>query len=174
MGGHIVMDTVPGEGTSAHVVLPFAFSEAGIGRQDAAAGRPGPSLSSLKILLVEDDSSNRFFTEKLLEKAGAHTTTASDGREALEHWKAGDFDCILMDIQMPVMDGVETTRAIRNSMDSGVRTDIPIIALTSYAMAGDRERFLSAGMDAYLGKPVRMEDLEAAITRFCKRHPDTE
>jgi len=75
---------------------------------------------------------------------------------------------------MPVMDGVETTRAIRNSKDSGARTDIPIIALTSYAMAGDRERFLSAGMDAYLGKPVRMEDLEAAITRFCKRHPDTE
>ena len=173
MGGHIVMDTLPGEGTSAYVILPFDMPEAANLVEDTAPDRSVNALASLKILLAEDDLSNRFFMEKLLEKAGARTTTAGDGREALELWQTGDFDCIIMDIQMPVMDGVEATRAIRSSTDAGARADIPIIALTSYAMTDDREKFLAAGMNAYLGKPVRLEDLVMAVARVCTHRPAT-
>ena len=169
MGGHVVMDTVPGEGTSAHVVLPFEIREAEKATQHAEHDRSALPLKGLRILLVEDDISNRFFMEKLLEKAGASSATAGNGHEALELWKEGHFDCILMDIQMPVMDGVEATRAIRGSAEAGGKNSIPIIALTSYAMADDREKFLAAGMDAYLGKPVKLQDLEEAISTACGR-----
>ncbi len=77
-----------------------------------------------------------------------------------------DFDVILMDIQMPFMDGVEATKAIRSSTDPGARKDIPIIALTAYAMHGDREKFLEAGMDDYISKPLRIEDLARALNKF--------
>jgi CheY-like chemotaxis protein len=170
MGGHVVMDTLPGEGTSACVVLPFDRPGSTDTAQDPAHGARGMSpLTSLKVLLVEDDLSNRFFMEKLLDKAGAQTTTAHNGHEALELWKREHFDCILMDIQMPVMDGLTATRAIRSSTGAGARSDIPIIALTSYAMADDRRKFLAAGMDAYLAKPVRASDLEKALTESFRR-----
>ena len=167
MGGHIVMDTVPGEGTSAHVVLPFDSPKAAREGQDSAPGSAVNALGPLRVLLVEDDQSNRFFMEKLLEKAGATTVTAGNGSEALEFWESENFDCILMDIQMPVMDGVEATKHIRSSQ-TGAKARIPIIALTSYAMTGDREKFLAAGMDAYLGKPVQFADLLQVLTTVCR------
>ena len=169
MEGHIIMDTLPGEGTSAHVILPFgrngkASPESNA--QPAAAASPLPAAS---VLLVEDDLSNQYFMQRLLEKAGVRSATAENGLEALERWESGDFDCILMDIQMPVMDGIEATKAIRNS-DAGAKADIPIIALTSFAMAGDREKFLAAGMNDYLSKPVHLDDLKAALDRVMKRN----
>jgi PAS domain S-box-containing protein len=167
MGGHIVMDTVPGEGTSAHVVLPFDSPEAAREGQDSAPENAVNALGPLRVLLVEDDQSNRFFMEKLLEKAGATTVTAGNGSEALEFWESENFDCILMDIQMPIMDGVEATKHIRSSQ-TGTKARIPIVALTSYAMTGDREKFLAVGMDAYLGKPVQFADLLQVLTTVCR------
>ena len=163
MGGHIVMDTIPGEGTSAHVILPFGSPEMADAAHDVVPGSAVNALGPIRVLLVEDDQSNRFFMETLLKKAGAIAVTAGNGREALDLWEAEEFDCILMDIQMPVMDGVEATKHIRNSQ-AGAKARIPIIALTSYAMSGDREKFLGAGMDAYLGKPVQLSDLLEALT----------
>ena len=166
MGGHIFMDTVPGEGTSAHVVLPFAHPAGMTAPGHVQAGRTMTGLSGMNILVVEDDRSNQYYMQKLLEKAGARSSTAENGLEAIELWQSGDYDCILMDIQMPAMDGVEATRRIRNS-NAGSKADIPIVALTSYAMAGDREKFLAAGMDAYLSKPVQTEELEQTLTGVC-------
>ena len=168
MGGHIVMDTAPGQGTSANVILPFE----GRPRPDPA-DTPAPptrqdALAPLNILLAEDDPANRYFIRNILEKMKIRLWTAENGHEVLELWKAQDFDCILMDIQMPVMDGIETTKRIRNS-HAGAKADIPIIALTSYAMAGDQEKFLAAGMDAYLSKPVQLADLTQAIKAACRK-----
>ena len=118
---------------------------------------------SLRILLAEDDPSNQFPIMKFLEKAGHDAVLAENGIQALETLARRDFDLILMDIQMPVMDGVRTAQAIRESEDLGRKRDIPIIALTAYAMAGDREKFLAMGMNGYLAKPVDMQDLVRII-----------
>jgi len=106
--------------------------------------------------------------EKLFEKSGVRLSTAENGLEAIELWKSEDFDCILMDIQMPVMDGIEATKIIRNS-GVGAKADIPIIAMTSFAMAGDREKFLAVGMDHYISKPVHLDDLRHALATVCKK-----
>ncbi len=168
MAGHIVMDTLPGEGTSAHVILPFGRTAKTPHQHKPQGAGNDAAFPAVNVLLVEDDLSNQYFMQKLLEKTGARSTTAENGLEAVERWESGDFDCILMDIQMPVMDGVEATRRIRNS-GAGAKAEIPIIALTSFAMAGDREKFLAAGMDAYLSKPVNLDDLRNALATACKR-----
>ncbi len=108
-------------------------------------------------------------SRKLLEKLGHTVTTAANGREVLHLLERQDFDLILMDIQMPVMDGVAATRAIRGNAGPKPRPSIPIIALTAYAMNGDRETFLHAGMNDYLAKPVQMEALRLAIARVTEK-----
>ena len=94
---------------------------------------------------------------------GLRTACASNGREALNLLEREDFDCLLMDVQMPGMDGVTATRAIRASETLGPKAQVPIIALTAHAMRGDRERFLEAGMNAYLSKPVDFADLARVL-----------
>ena len=123
---------------------------------------------SLRVLLAEDNAVNRALVVNLLKKRGHSVVIAANGREALEAHAREQFDVILMDVQMPEVDGFEATAAIRvREAASGVR--LPIIALTAHAMTGDRERCLAAGMDFYLTKPVRTGDLyetlEAAVPR---------
>ncbi|WP_045218470.1 response regulator [Desulfonatronum thioautotrophicum] len=130
---------------------------------DAEAGR-----SCYRILLVEDDQLNQVPTILLLERRGHTVVLAEDGRQALEMLRREHFDCILMDVQLPEMSGIEATRAIRESLDLGEKRTIPIIALTAYAMSGDREKFLQAGMDDYLAKPVMIADLEQVLARTCQ------
>jgi len=101
----------------------------------------------------------------MLERAGFAVAAARDGQEALQLLASQDFDLILMDIQMPVMDGVEATKTIRSAIDLGAQSNIPIIAMTAYTMPGDREKFLAAGMNDYIAKPVNKEELLAAIER---------
>ncbi|HCU69574.1 MAG TPA: histidine kinase [Desulfomicrobium sp.] len=157
MGGTITIESAPGKGTSVHVTLPFAIH--GDASSDAAeTSRPGRG-DSLRVLLVEDDASNRLTTRKLLEKSGHTVLPAENGRQAFELLAANDIDCVLMDIQMPVMNGIEATRLIRESAVLGPKKDVPIVALTAYAMDGDREKFLAAGMDGYAAKPVKIEGL---------------
>ena len=118
------------------------------------------------ILLAEDDPSNSLPIMKLLEKTGHAVTLAEDGQQVLDKLAAQHFDVILMDIQMSVLNGVEATKSIRESATLGYKKDIPIIALTAFAMTGDREKFLETGMDDYLAKPVKMEDLQKALERI--------
>jgi two-component system sensor histidine kinase/response regulator len=105
---------------------------------------------------------------RILEKAGHDVIVAGNGREALSTLKRGAFDLILMDGQMPEMDGFETTKAIRGGRGGDDR-DIPIIGITAYAMAGDRERCLEAGMDSYISKPIRAGDLLRLIEETGRR-----
>ena len=130
------------------------------------AGSPGrlPSESGRRVLLVEDNVINQKVARALLERAGHQVTVAGQGADALARIEAGDYDIVLMDIQMPVMDGLEATRLIRARGDAKAR--LPIIAMTANAMEGAREEYLAAGMDEYISKPIesrRMLDLIARI-----------
>ncbi len=116
----------------------------------------------LKLLLAEDNAVNQTLAVRLLQKLGHTVTVANNGQEAVEHWQAGGFDAILMDVDMPIMDGYEATeriRAIETTSHGLVPAHIPIVAMTAHAMRGTREICLSHGMDAYLAKPIDTEAL---------------
>ncbi|WP_243439780.1 ATP-binding protein [Fundidesulfovibrio soli] len=162
--GEMCIDNSGPEGTVIHLGIPFRASlggekvQAGARRaHDAAVGR------SLRILLAEDDAVNSLAGRKLLEKCGHQVRTAADGAQAVELLRREEFDLVLMDVQMPVMDGLEATRAIRTDRSLGDKASVPVVAMTAYAMSGDKERCLAAGMDGYISKPVDKEGLLAAI-----------
>ena len=119
-------------------------------------------MSGLKILLVEDGIANQKLAVGLLQKWGHDVTIASNGQVGIEKWQSNDFDLILMDLQMPVLDGIRATQKIRD-LERGRGRRIPIIAMTAHVMKGDRERCLEAGMDGYVSKPVRRPELSAAL-----------
>lgn len=121
-----------------------------------------PVNKKIKILLAEDNEINRRFTVRSLEKMGHHIHAVVDGKSAIDAWVKQDYDLILMDVQMPQMNGLEVTKHIREK-EVKTGTHIPIIALTARAVAGDREKCLEAGMDEYLPKPVRSNELEEII-----------
>jgi CheY-like chemotaxis protein len=116
----------------------------------------------LRILLAEDNAVNQKLAIRVLEKFGHVVSVACDGEQALAALEQSTFDLILMDVQMPKLDGFETTRAIRER-ERGTQLHRPIIAMTAYAMKGDREKCLVAGMDAYVSKPIRADELLEAI-----------
>jgi CheY-like chemotaxis protein len=119
-------------------------------------------LAPLHILVVEDNTINKQLVVRLLQKAGHSVAVAENGEQALRAVADDHFDVVLMDVQMPVMDGFEATAAIRrNEQQSG--RHLPIVALTAHAMQGDREKCLAAGMDGYISKPIRNSELFAAI-----------
>ena len=128
----------------------------------APLASPTPETKSLSVLLAEDNPVNQAVASRLLQKKGHHVVVAGNGLEALAALKDGLFDLVLMDVQMPQMGGFEATAAIRESERATGRHQ-PIIAMTAYAMKGDRERCLAAGMDAYVPKPVKAEELFRAI-----------
>ena len=113
-------------------------------------------MRPLRIMVVEDNAVNRLVVTKFLEKMGQQVIPATGGREAVSIFESNPVDLILMDIQMPGMDGIEATRMIRR-YDRG--QTVPIIALTAHAMPGDRENFLAQGMDGYLAKPLDKDKL---------------
>src|SRR5262249_22198076 len=120
-----------------------------------------------KVLLVEDNDVNREVALGMLETMNCVIACAADGRQALEMIEKNYFDVVLMDCQMPVMDGFEATREIRRIEASSVNArHLPIIAITANAMKGDRERCLEQGMDDYVPKPVRLDTLRAALERY--------
>ncbi|TCL64767.1 PAS domain S-box-containing protein [Hydrogenispora ethanolica] len=125
---------------------------------------PLQSPTTLRILLAEDNIVNQKLAETLLRNRGWRVTTAVNGKECLTLWEHGQFDLILMDVQMPELDGFETTSIIRQK-EMSINRHIPIIAMTAHALKGDRERCLAAGMDDYLAKPIKMNDLYRVITR---------
>ncbi len=116
-----------------------------------------------KILLVEDNKSNRYLITFILEKSGHTVIEAGDGKTGIEMAAAEKPDLILMDIQLPDINGLEVTRRIRASVANG---EIPIIALTSYAMAGDKEHFLEAGCNGYIEKPINPETFMEEIKKY--------
>ncbi len=133
-------------------------------RPDAAV----PQGRKLRILVAEDNQVNQVLARRLLELQGHHVWVCGSGIEAIELWEREDVDLVLMDVQMPDMDGFVATAEIRSREDrAGDGSHTPIVAVTAHAFNSDHERCLAAGMDDYIGKPIRASDLTNAIARVC-------
>jgi two-component system, sensor histidine kinase len=164
MEGNISVSSRMDEGSTFSFTIDCPIAEP----QDAPAGSLAPDARATprggpwRILLAEDNRVNQFLVIRLLEARDHQVTVASDGRAALAILGQQSFDVVLMDVQMPGMDGLEATRMIRQSPDPALRR-IPIIAMTAHAMQGDRDKCLAAGMDGYLSKPIQAEELFGAI-----------
>jgi two-component system, sensor histidine kinase and response regulator len=126
-----------------------------------------PPSRPLRILLAEDNPVNQRLALRLLEKRGHQVTLAGNGKEAVAEMEKRDFDLVLMDLQMPEMDGFEATAALRGR-EKETGGHLPVIALTAHALQGDRERCLEAGMDGYLAKPIRAQELDAALLTYAE------
>jgi len=177
LGGGICVDSRLGEGTTMHVELPLrlpdpAAAGAGPAAADAEPPAGAPAGRPLHVLVAEDDAINQLSLRAMLRQLGHTCVTAGDGRQAVEALRREAFDCVLMDIQMPELDGVAATRLIRAMSDPPGRAGVPIIALTAYALPGDREKFLAAGMDGYLSKPLQMEDLARTLDALPRAERD--
>ncbi|MDD3312548.1 PAS domain S-box protein [Pseudodesulfovibrio sp.] len=164
MGGSINLESEPGEGTVVFFAIDFPLPSAGRDLPPKPAQADGP-IAPLDILLAEDDRVNHIATRRLLEKDGHRVVGVENGREALEALRGGDFDLVLMDIQMPLMNGMDAVRAIRRGEAGEDRRDIPVIALTAYAMAEDRDRILATGMNGYLTKPMNLRELRVILAQ---------
>jgi PAS domain S-box-containing protein len=170
MGGHIVVDSEVLRGTAICFFLPMRPAGASKSRSlsIAAAARVAPG-TSLSILVAEDDRISQMYINHQLRLLGHQATIVSNGAEALEAVRKRTFDCVLMDVQMPVLDGVEATKAIRELDAAASRPASHIIAMTAYALSGDREKFLAAGMNDYISKPVQTADLVRALEHTLAR-----
>ena len=161
MNGRIDLESTVGRGTTFRVSLPL---RAAATQASTAAAQPfGNPTRSLAILVAEDDDMNQFAINRLLTKAGHRPTIRANGREVLETLRSTAFDLVLMDVQMPVMDGLEATRRIREDTSGRFDPAIPVVAMTAYAMTGDREKFLAAGMNDYVSKPMAADELLRVI-----------
>lgn len=161
MGGFIWVESEPNKGSNFFFILSFKTKAADRPRYEQQleeSAQERAPLPKLNILLVEDEPINQLVTQKQLEKWNLGVSTAQTGKEALEMMLEQEFDCILMDVQMPEMDGMTATSIIRQR-EEGTGKHIPIIAFTAAAMAGDKERFLASGMDDYIAKPIDIDHL---------------
>jgi CheY-like chemotaxis protein len=166
MGGQVYLSSVAGQGTTVTFQIIAGIADTlGVTPGGGVAAAP-LQVSRLRVLVVEDEKINAMVISAMLGKLGHEVEVAVNGRLAVEKIGKLNFDCIFMDIQMPEMDGVETTRVIRSTADLNGGRKIPIVALTAHAMKGDRERFIEAGMDDYLAKPVEMSQLTAMLNRL--------
>ena len=128
---------------------------------DEEALEKGRVRADIRVLIAEDNVSNQKVILSMLKRLGYSAHAVSSGKEALQALAAEDYDVVLMDVRMPEMDGLEATRIIRQNYHSRIK----IIAITAYALKGDKERCLEAGMDDYISKPVRMEELEKMLRK---------
>lgn len=168
LGGQLAVESEPEEGSVFSGELRLVARPEGEG-YGGTPQRPTEWEVDGHVLLVEDNDVNRLVAQHMLETAGARVTVAVDGEQALQKLQRQSFDCVLMDVQMPVMDGLEATRQWRQEEDGQALKRTPIIALTANALTGERERCLSAGMDDYLAKPFQRNKLLGLITRYLAR-----
>jgi signal transduction histidine kinase/CheY-like chemotaxis protein len=168
MHGEVEISSEPDQGTEFLVILPTRS----VGEherpdrdaeQRARAAQTRAEPKGLRILIGEDNRVNRLAMRRFLEKLGHSPIEAGNGREVLDLLALERVDCVLMDVQMPIMDGLEATRRIRAGEVGAANRALPIVAVTAHAMKGDREQFLAGGMDAYLAKPVDREDLRRVL-----------
>jgi len=165
MGGSLDVQSEPGGGSEFLVMLPFDRADASVPEQAAFCDLldfyPG-----LRVLAAEDDQVSQMTIRRFLERLGAVCVIAENGFDAVEKLSRESFDLVLMDVQMPGMNGLEAARAVRSGAAGPDRTGIPIVALTAYAMTGDKDRFLEAGMDAYVSKPLSLDALVMVMRSF--------
>ncbi len=172
LDGSICVESTVGQGTVMHISLPFELppSLLPVAAPDSAGIRP--SSRPLRILVAEDDPVSQVAVRGMLMRLGHKVFCVENGSLALESLARDDFDCLLSDIQMPVMSGTELLRRILEDRASGTmrkNSAIPVIALTAHAMAGDRERFLAAGFDEYVAKPIVIVELQKALSMLAQK-----
>ena len=163
MRGQFGVESVPGKGSTFWFEVPLEISAEQSLKQSPDQELELKGELSGHVLLVEDNPINQMVAQKMLEKIGIESTLAADGQEALNMLEQGKFDAVLMDCQMPVMDGFEAARRIR---EQSLLSELPVIAMTANVMEGDREKCLEAGMNDYIGKPVVQADLKKTLARW--------
>lgn len=164
MGGTLSVESNEGRGSTFQFSIPVRLAKTPLAT--AAASAPAVQLQGRRILLVEDNQTNQKVAGLMLRKLGCTVEVAEDGQTALDLLASNTFDLVLMDCQMPVMDGFEATRHIRQSSHERFNPQIPVIAMTANAMHGDRDRCLQAGMDDYLSKPIVHATLIDMLNRW--------
>ena len=165
MGGEILLDSLPGSGATFTVRLPLAATERPA--PVTVIAESAPEASPLRILAAEDNPMNQLVLRTLLDQVGMEAVIVANGQEALVAWEEGGWDVILMDVQMPVMDGPTATRRIRELELQRGQARTPIIALTANAMAHHEQEYLAAGMDALVAKPIKLAELFAVLNGAC-------
>ena len=165
MGGEISVESEVGKGSTFSFTAAFGLGGtlSQPGKVQAAGASPS---GSLRILLAEDNMINRHLAVQLLTLRGHQVETAENGHEAIEMIRAGNFDLAIMDVRMPIMDGSMAVRAIRSGAAGQDKAGIKVVAMTAYALKGDRERFLADGMDDYIAKPIDMDELDRVLSRI--------
>lgn len=163
MEGELAVESALGIGSTFRFQARLPAAEAPQAEANEPVSSHRPLLRGARVLLVDDNHVNLVIGRHMLQRLECVVETAENGAEAVARLRAGEFEAVLMDCSMPVMDGFEATGAIRKLGDARART--PIIAMTAYAMSGDREKCLAAGMDDYLTKPVKLSDLIQVLER---------
>ena len=167
MGGILGVDSVEGEGSQFWFIVSFQCGDEKPENRPVLSSETGSVPLDAKILLVEDNPINQMVAQKMLEKVGLKPKLANNGVEAVQLLNEQTFDLVLMDCQMPEMDGFDATREIRKlAIKATDQNLIPVVAMTANVMSGDRERCLEVGMDDYIGKPVQRDQLESVLRKW--------
>lgn len=182
LGGEIGVDSIEGEGSRFWFRLPLGISSdppdselAGADGETGQAASPQKKQYAACVLLADDSDINRFIMVETLKTYGIDTLAVEGGKAAVEAVENGSFDLIILDIQMPDIDGIEAARRIRNLQFNETNTGTtPLVAFSANAMQGDKERFLKSGMDDYLSKPIQIQDLEGLLERWLGTHQCTK
>ncbi|MBK5970017.1 MULTISPECIES: PAS domain S-box protein [Thiorhodovibrio] len=169
MDGQVTIASTLGQGTEVRFDIRVGTT-AGDEPASRETARAGPqaglaTTESLQVLVVDDEPMNTKVMGMMLKKLGHRVQTAANGRQALDRLRSQAFDLVFMDASMPEMDGIEATRRIRDNQDGDLDPSVPIVALTAHAMKGDREKYLAAGMDDYLSKPIDIQTLRDVLDR---------
>ena len=172
LGGKLELTSESGKGSRFFFTLPFVWSSTDLELEEPETRVAVPSGPPLRILLAEDNFVNQRIVQGLLEKSGHRVEVVVNGKLALERLVKESFDLVLMDVQMPEMDGLTATSQLRK-LEESTKRHIPVIAMTANAMKGDREKCLEAGMDHYISKPIRFDDLLDAISRVSAQKSTT-
>ncbi|WP_034607441.1 hybrid sensor histidine kinase/response regulator [Megalodesulfovibrio gigas] len=171
MAGAIWLRSRPGLGSTFYFTATFQPPAVLAPRPAAAESLPAGSARCLEVLMVDDNIVSQRLAVRLLEKQGHQAVCAGNGLQALDALQTRRFDMVLTNIQMPEMDGLELLEHIRNGAVPGLSPSIPVVAITAHALKGDRERFLAAGMDGYIAKPVNAAEFQRVLTQVASRLP---